>query len=164
MQPWISQPEGSATLAPAERFMLWALRAWVQRCKARCLPAIEVETAFAEIGLSEGAVALDAALRGVAQATRRPLLVHAPHCPALSDDEWLLLGAAAATQHQAFGTAHRLLSEIVHPVGADLVLGPLSSLGLMLALAGIDLPNRDAQDADLVFDAMPDASAHPTFH
>ncbi len=102
-----------------------------------------VEDAFAALGLQEAASALDAALRGVAEMTRRRLLVHCPHCTELSEDERLLLDAAASAQNGQFDLTRTILDEIVPPSTTDLIIGRLSGLGRLLALAGIDLPGPD---------------------
>src|SRR5260370_29359780 len=96
--------KGFAELEPGQRFLLWVVRAWVSCCRADALPAQPVRRAFSEIGIAEGAEALDSTLTWIARGTIRALDVHGPNCPCLSDDEELLLEAAAA-QHRHFAAA-----------------------------------------------------------
>ena len=124
------------------------MRAWVGCCKADALPARPVRRAFSDIGIVEGAEALDRALTSVAWGTIRPLDIHSPNCLCLSDDETLLLDAAAAAQHRHVAAARDMLRRILAAPAIDAVIEPLRAVGILLALKGILLPRPDRRDGN----------------
>ena len=127
-------------LALSERFVLWNFRAWACCCRGRRLPAEPVVAAFADIGAPAAADALDAAMTRLVLATGRPLAVHCPPHPDLSDDELTLLAAAAAAQrHDRDALAH-LFAGVLSPPAAALVGRSLLAFGSAIATVGVLLP------------------------
>ncbi len=127
-------------LALSERFVLWNYRAWACCCRARRLPAEPVVTAFANIGAPAAAVAIDDAMTRLVLAARRPLAVHCPPVPDLSEDESRLVAAAGAAQRHDRDELARLFSEILPAPASALVGRSLMELGAALATVGVLLP------------------------
>ncbi len=100
--------------------MLWNLRAWACCCRGRRLPAEPVVAAFANIGAPAAAEALDAAMTRLVLATGRPLAVHCPPHPGLSDDELTLLAAAAAAQRHDRDALTGLFADLLSPPASAL--------------------------------------------
>ncbi|WP_237477928.1 hypothetical protein [Lichenibacterium dinghuense] len=134
-------------LALSERFVLWNLRAWACCCRGRRLPAEPVVAAFANIGAPAAAEALDAAMTRLVLATGRPLAVHCPPHPGLSDDELTLLAAAAAAQRHDRDALTGLFADLLSPPASALVGRSLMEFGAAIALVGVLLPQPGPQPA-----------------
>ena len=127
-------------LALSERFLLWNVRAWACSCRGQRLPAEPVRLAFQNIGIPAAASAIDTAMTHLVLATRRPLAVNCPPHTGLSDDETMLIAAAAAAQRQDGSLVSELLEEVLPVPALDLVVEALFELGRWLATVGIVLP------------------------
>ena len=127
-------------LALSERFVLWSFRAWACCCRGRRLPAEPVASAFANIGAPAAAVALDDAMTRLVLGTSRPLTVHCPPHPGLSEDETRLLAAVAAAQRHDRDDLARLFAEILAPPASALLGRSLMELGAAIATVGVLLP------------------------
>ena len=127
-------------LALSERFVLWNFRAWACCCRGRRLPAEPVVAAFADIGAPVAAEALDAAMTRLVLATGRPLAVHCPPHPGLSDDERTLLAAAAAAQRHDRDALTTLFVDLLPPAACALVGRSLMEFGAAIARVGVLLP------------------------
>lgn len=136
--------DAAAVLEPEQRFLLWAVRAWVACCRAGLLPAAPVLSVFERLGLPEAEAALEDALVMLARSAARRLAVHCPGCPGLSEDETLLLDAAAAAQHRDVAAGRHRLAGLVPATAVDAVLDAFAEFGTLLALAGLMLPEPEA--------------------
>lgn len=127
-------------LALSERFVLWNVRAWACCCRGRRLPAEPVVAAFANIGVPAAADALDDAMTRLVLATGRPLAVHCPPYPGLSDDERILLAAAAAAQRHDGEALTHLFAAVLMPPASALVGRSLMEFSAAIATVGVILP------------------------
>ena len=150
-------------LALSERFILWNVRAWACCCRGRRLPAEPVSNAFANIGVPAAAVALDAAMTRLVLATARPLAVHCPSYPGLSDDERRLVAAVAAAQRHDRDDLARLFADVLPPPAVALVGRSLMEFGAAIATVGILLPQSGPETPVSVPPAWAGAAA-PTLH
>ena len=151
-------------LALSERFVLWSFRAWACCCRTRRLPAEPVAAAFAGLGAPAAAQALDAAMTRLVLATGRPLAVHCPPHPGLSDDERILLAAAAAAQRHDHDALTALFADILRAPASALVGRALMEFGSAIALAGVLLPQPGPRPAPDVPAARWPASVPATLH
>lgn len=150
-------------LALSERFLLWNIRAWACSCRGRHLPAEPVRLAFQNVGIPDAAAAIDAAMTHLVLATRRPLAVYCPPYIGLSDDETMLIAAAAAAQRQDCRSARDLLGQVLPGPALDLVVAALIDLGRWLATVGILLPTGEPR-VDVASARDSAIAARPTLH
>lgn len=147
-------------LALSERFVLWNVRAWACCCRGRRLPAEPVVAAFANIGVPAAADALDAAMTRLVLATGRPLAVHCPPHPGLSDDERTLLAAAAAAQRHDRDALTDLFAEVLMRPAAALVGRSLMEFGAAIAAVGVLLPQPGPEAPAAVWPSSALATLH----
>ncbi len=147
-------------LALSERFVLWNVRAWACCCRGRRLPAEPVVAAFANIGVPAAADALDAAMTRLVLATGRPLAVHCPPHPGLSDDERTLLAAAAAAQRHDRDALTDLFAEVLMRPAAALVGRSLMEFGAAIATVGVLLPQPGPEAPAAVWPSSTPATLH----
>ena len=151
------------TLALSERFILWNFRAWACCCRGRRLPAEPVTNAFGNIGAPAAATALDAAMTRLVLATARPLAVHCPSHPGLSDDERRLVAAVAAAQRHDRDDLARLFADVLPPPAVALVSRSLMEFGAAIATVGILLP-QPGPEAPVSVPPDWTGAAAPTLH
>ncbi len=152
-----------AALALSERFILWNFRAWACCCRGRRLPAEPVTNAFGNIGAPAAATALDAAMTRLVLATARPLAVHCPSHPGLSDDERRLVAAVVAAQRHDRADLARLLADVLPPPAVALVSRSLMEFGAAIATVGILLP-QPGPEAPVSVPPDWTGAAAPTLH
>lgn len=87
-----------AALSPAERLVVWGLRAWMAWFQGGDDPESGLREALARFGVAEAGSSLDMLLRVTARAATRGLDVRCVNCLNPSPDEALLLAAVAAVQ------------------------------------------------------------------
>jgi hypothetical protein len=142
----------AASLDEAERLLVIGCRMWVACITDRSCPLCPLEQVFDRFGILDAAAALHEVLCTTARAATRPFQVHGPRCPQISEDEILLLRAAAFAQRRQFPAALRELQDWLPAAAAHSALGPLHDLAQLLREAGLVLPMAQASE---------DATAHP---
>lgn len=150
-RPQILYPVLTANIHKAECVLLLATRWWVTcfRREEDPLPRLRLGLAFA--GAEDAALSIDGLMTIVGRAVRRPLNIRPPRCRDLSHDETHLLQAAGLVQAGDIRLAERVLrTTLLSAAGAEFALGPLESLGVLFARAGLLLsPWRLAEPARL---------------
>ena len=122
-----------------DRLVVWAVRAWVIGLKRRIDAAAPIQAAFGKHGIPEAACLIDALMSVVACGALRPLVVECVCHETISEDERVLLAAAALHQNGCGFEACFLLRTMLSP-GASRGAGEiLERLGALLADAGLTL-------------------------
>ena len=87
-------------------------------------------------GVHDAAFSVDQLMAIFTHSARRPMAIHSPGCPALSDHEKQLLNAASLAQAGESKMAERALRiTLLSAQGAEFALGPLHGLGELFAEA-----------------------------
>jgi hypothetical protein len=128
-----------AHLSVADRLVLWAMRAWVIGLKRRIDTGEPIRTAFGRYGIPEAAGLIDGLMSVLARGACRQLTVECVCHETLSDDERVLLRAAALHQAGRGLEARFLLRTIISPAASDGAAEILDRLGALLADAGLAL-------------------------
>ncbi|MGE0418400.1 MAG: hypothetical protein AB7O80_16485 [Acetobacteraceae bacterium] len=119
-------------LPKAELVMLLAMRWWV-----RCLmtgedPMPRLTAALTRAGARDAAYSIDGLMGIVARTGQRPVDIRCPRCPALSEDEAVLLHAARLAQIERADLAERHLRlNLLTSHGAKFAIGPLEGAGML---------------------------------
>jgi|SRR5215475_4464390 len=125
-----------------QRLVVWGCRTWVAGCRQQRCTMDDVRAVFSRFAVIDAAASLDALLGAAAQYAIRPIQVRCPVCAQISDDEVILLHAAAAAQHRDLPAARGHLEHWLPAALADWALGPLCGLGALFEHAGLILPVR----------------------
>lgn len=116
------------TLAAPQQFLLWGLRIWVQGLKRRTDVGPTLREGFDLAGCPEGVAALDRWLGAAALTARRSLDVRCPRCPAISQDEALLINCVAAAQDGRMACVVRTLCHFLDGDGPATALAAVQDL------------------------------------
>ena len=136
-------PDRSSDLDTAECVLLIAIRWWVADRKAGVDPLPRLCQALGNAGATDSAFSVDRLMETVARHARRPIEIHCPRCPALSDDEKHLLHIASLAQLGDRGLAERTLRmTLVTERGAEFSVLFLEDLGEMFAEVGLFFHRR----------------------
>jgi hypothetical protein len=138
----------AALLDEGERLLVIGCRMWVACITDRSCPLCPLEQVFDRFGIPDAAAALHDVLCTTARAATRPFQVHGPRCPQISEDEILLLRAAAFAQRRQFPAALRELQDWLPAAAAHSALGPLHELAVLLSEAGLTLPMTETQTSE----------------
>jgi hypothetical protein len=131
-------PTTATLLDEAEVTLLIAIRHWTAAYRERRDPLPPLRPGLGAAGAPDAAFAVNALMAIVARTLRRPMAVHCPCCPKLSEDEQHLLHAASLVQAGECALAQRALrTALLAAPGADFALGPLEGLGRVFARAGL---------------------------
>ena len=122
-----------------DRLVVWAIRAWVIGLKRRIDSAEPIRTAFGKYGIPEAACLVDALMSVIACGALRPLAIECVCQDEISDDERVLLAAAALHQDGHGFEARFLLRTMLSPSASSGVGEILDRLGGLLASAGMIL-------------------------
>jgi len=134
-------------LTTAEHLLLTVVRLWVAPYRDPRKRHPDWRQGLGAAGLGpEAAAALDASMRILATATRRPLDLRCPRCPYLGMDEGGLLQAVAALQAGRSNEAEQVLAGWLPAAAVRMALTPLASLALALERASLRVPARAADD------------------
>ena len=133
-----SYPESPDDLDRAEHLLLVAIRGWVADYKQECDPIPRLCDAMNAAGAPDAAFSIDHWMMIVARTAKRPIEIHCPQCPHLSDDEKHMIHAASLAQA---GDVHcatcALSSPLLSTFGAEFAVGPLRGLGVLFGAAGL---------------------------
>jgi hypothetical protein len=152
-----------------DRLVVWAVRAWVIGLKRRIDAAEPIQAAFGKYGIPEASYLIDTLMSVVACGALRPLAVECVCHDTISDDERILLAAAALHQDGSGFEARFLLGTMLSP-GASRGAGEiLDRLGRLLAGAGLILFRWPPQTERYVLGPAPEAQhdtppRRPTLH
>ncbi len=136
-------PNHSAALDPAECVLLIAIRWWVDSYRRDEDPMPRLCQGLEAAGTSDAAFSVDALMAIITRTVRRPIAIHCPRCPHVSDDERRLLHAASLTQAGNSDLAGKALcTALLSAQGAEFALGPLQGLGELFAEAGFFFRQR----------------------
>jgi hypothetical protein len=136
-------PDTSAALNPAECVLLIAIRWWVADFRQHVDPLPRLCQAMGTAGAHDAAFSVDQLMAVFVRSARRPMAIHRPRCPGLSDDEKHLLNAARLVQASESKMAERALrTALLSAQGAEFALGPLWSLSELFAEAGLFFHQR----------------------
>jgi hypothetical protein len=128
-----------STLTLPDRLVLWAIRAWVVGIRRRIDAGEPIRAAFDKYGIPEAGCLIDGLMSVVACGACRPLAVECVCADAVSDDEHVLLAAAALHQDGRGFEARFLLRTILSPGASNGAAEILDRLGALLADAGMQL-------------------------
>jgi hypothetical protein len=138
-------PTTATALDAAEGLLLGAIRWWASAFRRAEDPLPHLLDVMDAAGVEEAALSVDGLMAVLARTARRPVDIHCPRCPDLSEDERRLLHAASLTQANEAALAERVLrTALLTAQGAECALVPLEGLGRILATAGL-LFRRDAE-------------------
>jgi hypothetical protein len=132
-------------LGTAELFVVTVLRLWADPA-----PLADWRSAFRVAGaLPGGAPAFGSLMWVVAGAARRALDVRERRCPALGRDEGMLLRLISLLQRDRTVEAAAVLAEWLPPAGVRLAAREAGMLAMALAGAGLMVPLRHVEAAEL---------------
>lgn len=147
--PTPDYPARAADLDRPECVLLIAVRWWVAARREGDDPLPRLRQGLEIAGAQEAAFAIDALMMVVARTAQRPVAVHCPRCPHLSDDEIHLLHAASLAQSGDGPRAERTLRQaLLSAQGAEFALGPLEGLATLFAEASLTLRRRLPRQPD----------------
>lgn len=130
----------AAYLTPAERLLLWGMRTYVGGLRLGVPVMGCIRRTFAE-GMAEAAAEpLEAVMIFLTEGARRPMEVKCPRCPAVSDDERLLLRLAALGQAGDDASTMFLAREVLVPGAVQVAAPVFRMLGAALLEANLRLP------------------------
>ncbi|MGD9615532.1 MAG: hypothetical protein AB7H90_09025 [Alphaproteobacteria bacterium] len=172
MSVCLSAPRGPvlvSTLPLPDRLVIWAIRAWVIGPKRRLDTAEPMRAAFGKYGIPEAAYLIDGLMSVVACGALRPLTVECVCHDPISDDERVLLAAAALHQDGRGFEARFLLRTMLSPTASNGAGEILDRLGALLADAGLTLFRWPPRTERYVLGPAPKAgheatSSRPTLH
>jgi len=137
------QTRDVADLPKPEVLMLLAMRWWVRCHQTGEDPVPRLVQAMRRAGVRDAAHSVDGLMGMVASTARRPVDIRCSRCPALSDDETVLLHAAMLTQWERADLAeHHLREHLLSGAGAAFAIGPLEGLGFLFLEAGLEFGRR----------------------
>jgi hypothetical protein len=136
-------PGRVADLGFAESVLLGAIRCWVEAYRGGDDPVPRLRRGLKTTGTADAAFSIDALMTIVARTVRRPVEVHCPGCPNMSDDEKQLLYAASLAQAGASDIAEKVLrTTLLSAEGAAFAIGSLEGLGKLFTHAWLFLTRR----------------------
>ena len=126
----------AAALGPAECTLLIGIRWWVADFRQHDDPLPRLCQAMGTAGAHDAAFSVDQLMAVFIRAARRPMAIHCPRCPSLSEDEKHWLRAASLVQAGETKLAERALrTALLSAHGAEFALGPLQGVGELFAEA-----------------------------
>jgi hypothetical protein len=136
-------PPNTGALEAAESVFVRALRGWVAAYRRDEDPVPHLCEMMGAAGAHDAAFSVYQLMAVVARTVRRPIAIHCPPCPRLSDDEKCLLHAASLVQAGDGPLAERTLrTALLSASGAEFALGPLEGLGELFAEARLFFRRR----------------------
>jgi hypothetical protein len=136
-------PDRSGELDTAECVLLIAVRWWFADHRGGADPLPRLCQALDIAGAHDAAFSIDRLMAIVRRSARRPIAIHAPRCPGLSNDEKHLLHAASLAQcGEALRAEKALRTALLSAQGAEFALGPLQGLGELFAEARLRFRRR----------------------
>jgi hypothetical protein len=131
-------PSNANALHQAEAVFLLAIRWWVADRARKEDPLPRLCKALQMAGAGDAAFSVDHLMSTVARTARRPIEIHCPCRPRLSEDEQQLLQAASLAQvDEQKQAASVLRTALLSAHGAEFALGPLVGLGCLFSQANL---------------------------
>ena len=152
-----------------DRLVVWAIRAWVIGLKRHIDAAEPIRAAFGKYGIPQAACLIEGLMSVVACGALRPLAVECVCHETISDDERILLAAAALHQDGSAFEARFLLRTMLSPSASRGAGEILDRLGGLLSGAGLTLFRWPPQTERYVLGPAPEAEREnpprrPTLH
>lgn len=136
-------PAVTRALDSAESTLLLAVRWWVADHRQGTDPLPRLCEALDGAGAHDAAFSVDRLMAVVARTARRPVAVHCPRCPRVSEDEQQLLYAASLVQADEGPLAERALrTALLSAQGAAFAIGPLDGVAELFGLARLFFARR----------------------
>jgi hypothetical protein len=136
-------PGRVADLGFAENVLLVAIRCWVEAYRGATIPSHAFAKGSRAPGLLMPRFSIDALVTIVARAVRRPVEVHCPGCPNVSDDEKRRLYAASLAQAGVSDFPDKVLrTTLLSAEGAAFAIGSLEGLGELFSHAWLFVTRR----------------------
>lgn len=153
--------DGVPGLAPAERWLVGAIRYWVRQLQQNESTVPALERQFERIGQPDAAQALHAFMVVVATSANRTIDVRCPNCRRMSSDEAGMLAAVASLQRDGGDAAEGILGVWLPHAAARIGRTHLAVLASGLTAAGFVLPDRPWTDrAGRADEPRPKPDAH----
>jgi hypothetical protein len=134
-------PNHAAALDPAEHVLLVGIRCWVHAYRGNEDPMPRLCQALEAAGSCDAALSIDALMAVIVRTDQRPVAIHGPSCPHLSDDERCLLHAASLVDDGCLAEA-ALRTAFLSSQGAKSALACLQGLCERFAEAGLFFRQR----------------------
>ncbi|MBU0723487.1 MAG: hypothetical protein KJ904_12010 [Alphaproteobacteria bacterium] len=156
--------ESFAELDAGRKLVLWGMRVWVSGLHQDWPADRTSETLQDGFAMAYAAAAIEPLgdmMSILAGGSCRQIAINCPRCPAVTEDEHLLLDLLALCQHRMTdrGGADRLDSfaglagAVMVPAAIRLFEGQAVRLAAILAQFGVSVPVRQAEDGSLKSDA-----------
>jgi len=163
------RPVPVSLLPLPDRLVVWAIRAWVIGLKRRIDAAEPIQAAFGKYGIPQAACLFEGLMSVVACGALRPLAVECVCHETISDDERILLAAAALHQDESGFEARFPLRTMLSPTASSGAAEILDRLGALLGSAGLTLFRWPPQTERYVLGPAPEAEREnpprrPTLH
>ena len=162
-------PDRSAELDAAECVLLTAIRWWVTDHRCGVDPMPRLCQALDTAGAHDAAFSVDRLMGVIARTVGRPIAIHCPRCPHLSEDEKSLLYAANLMQTGDGPRAEKALrTAFLSAQGAEFALGPLEGLGELFAAARLvfhrRLPRANSSGTAQIIEPWSSSASSETVH
>jgi hypothetical protein len=143
-------PDHTEDLGTADCVLLLAIRWWVEDYRASTDPMPRLRSALQDAGAHDAAFPIDGLMTTIARVARRPVDIHCPRCPHVSDAEKQLLHAASLVQACNAPLAEKALrTALLSAEGAEFALAALEGLGTLFAQARLFFTRRAAPALEL---------------
>lgn len=145
MQDRIAETARRAELTQAERLVLWGMRTWVAALRADIPVDDHINRTFRQAMVPAAASLLSGMMVMLAEGAARPMSLHQPRCPCLSEDERLILDLVALVQAGRTSAARQHAAGLLLPTAGRTVAGAVGPFAELLADAGLRLqPSEEA--------------------
>lgn len=139
MQDDASRKHGFQDLPWAEKFLVWALRQWVETSRSKGEFHVMLREAFRLARVADGYLAFDALMTVVSVSTTKSITLGAPRCSGVTPDERTFLGMIASLQRSDRIEGCRLLGLWLAPAGVRLAQPPAARLARLMLRGGLRL-------------------------
>jgi hypothetical protein len=147
MRERIAGTARQAELSQAERLVLWGMRTWVAALRADIPVDDHIERAFRQVMAPSAAPVLSGMMVMLAEGASRPMSLHQPRCPCLSEDERLLLDLVALVQAGRVAAARMRAAGLLLPTAGRTVAGAVGPFAELLACSGLRIRASEAMPA-----------------
>lgn len=155
---------GFQDLPWAEKFLIWALRQWVETDRNEGDFHVMLREAFRLARVADGYLAFDELMTVVSASAAKPITLGAPRCSSVTPDERIFLGTIASLQQSDCIEGCRLLGLWLASAGVRLAQPPAARLARVMAQGGLRLRRPviiQAEDAGTAVQEHAPAASHP---
>jgi hypothetical protein len=139
----IGCPSSMVELGAAGCILLIAIRWWVEGYRRSTDAGPRLHQSLEIAGVAAATAPVQAMMETIAETVQRPLAIHAPRCPCLSDDERQLLDAALLAQRGHEALAERALrTALLSAQGAEIAVTELVAIGGLFEAARLCFSRR----------------------